>query len=236
MNPAFRTIAVLLVTLLSVLAVLPNFLSEQTKAGMPDWLPSQEIVLGLDLQGGSHLLLQVNRDDIVEGRISDIRRDARATLIEAGIGSLITTDGATLNVELTDPSQLDAAREALEPLAQPVEGGIFGGGTSTPEIEIGTSGGRILITLTEDAICQPHVLARGSIARGDDPQPYRRGGNHRADHPAAGRRPDFVQVPGFGDSERLKDLISQTARLTFHLVYPSMSAAQAQAQGCRQAR
>lgn len=55
--PPFRTIAVLLVTLLSVLAVLPNFLSEQTKAGLPDWLPNQEIVLGLDLQGGSHLLL-----------------------------------------------------------------------------------------------------------------------------------------------------------------------------------
>ena len=91
--PPFRTIAVLLVTLLSVMAVLPNFLSEQTRAGLPGWLPSQEIVLGLDLQGGSHLLLQVNRDDIVEGRISDIRRDARAMLIEAGIGSLITTDG-----------------------------------------------------------------------------------------------------------------------------------------------
>ena len=41
----------------------------------------------------------------------------------------------------------------------------------------------------------------------------------------------LVQVPGFGDSTRLKDLISRTARLTFHMVYPGMSAATAQAQG-----
>ncbi len=228
--PPFRTIAVLLVTLLSVLAVLPNFLSEQTKAGLPDWLPNQEIVLGLDLQGGSPLLLQVNRDDIVEGRISDIRRDARATLIEAGIGSLITTDGATLNVELTDPSQLDAAQAALEPLAQPAEGGIFGGGTAAPEIDIATSGGRILITLPEDAIssrmsslvAQSLEVIRSRIDEVGTTEPIiQRQGEDRI----------LVQVPGFGDSERLKDLISQTARLTFHLVYPSMSAAQAQAQG-----
>ena len=228
--PPFRTIAVLLVTLLSVLAVMPNFLSEQTKAGLPGWLPSQEIVLGLDLQGGSHLLLQVNRDDIVEGRISDIRRDARAMLIEAGIGSLITTDGATLNVELTDASQLDAARQALEPLAQPVDGGIFGGGTSAPEIDISTSGGRILITMTEDAIAsrmsslvaQSLEVIRSRIDEVGTTEPIiQRQGEDRI----------LVQVPGFGDSERLKDLISQTARLTFHLVYPSMSAAQAEAQG-----
>ncbi|MEQ8445093.1 MAG: protein translocase subunit SecD [Pelagibacterium sp.] len=228
--PPFRTIAVLLVTLLSVLAVMPNFLSEQTKAGLPGWLPSQEIVLGLDLQGGSHLLLQVNRDDIVEGRISDIRRDARAMLIEAGIGSLITTDGATLNVELTDASQLDAARQALEPLAQPVDGGIFGGGTSAPEIEITISGGRILITMTEDAIAsrmsslvaQSLEVIRSRIDEVGTTEPIiQRQGEDRI----------LVQVPGFGDSERLKDLISQTARLTFHLVYPSMSAAQAEAQG-----
>jgi len=41
----------------------------------------------------------------------------------------------------------------------------------------------------------------------------------------------LVQVPGFGDSQRLKDIISRTARLTFHMVYPGMSAAQAEAQG-----
>src|SRR5690606_11397445 len=121
----FRLIAVLLVTLVSIIAVLPNFLSDETVAGMPDFLPKDEIVLGLDLQGGSHLLLQVNRDDIVEGRINDIRREARTLLIDAGIGSMITTNGSTLDVELTDPSQFQAAQQTLAPLERMIEGGLF---------------------------------------------------------------------------------------------------------------
>lgn len=225
----FRLIAVVLVTLVSMLAVLPNFLSDQTVAGMPDFLPKSEIVLGLDLQGGSHLLLEVNRNDIVEGRISDIRREARTLLIDAGIGSIITTNGATLDVELTDPSQLDAAREVLSPLERMLEGALFQAGT-TPETQITTSGGRIQITLTEDAIssrmsslvAQSLEVIRSRIDEVGTTEPIiQRQGDNRI----------LVQVPGFGDSERLKDLISQTARLTFHLVYPSMTAAQAETQG-----
>ncbi|WMT88782.1 protein translocase subunit SecD [Pelagibacterium sp. 26DY04] len=225
----FRLIAVVLVTLVSMLAVLPNFLSDQTVAGMPDFLPKGEIVLGLDLQGGSHLLLEVNRNDIVEGRISDIRREARTLLIDAGIGSIITTNGATLDVELTDPSQLDAAREVLSPLERMLEGALFQTGT-TPETQITTSGGRIQITLTEDAIssrmsslvAQSLEVIRSRIDEVGTTEPIiQRQGDNRI----------LVQVPGFGDSERLKDLISQTARLTFHLVYPSMTAAQAETQG-----
>lgn len=225
----FRSIAVFLVTLVSIIAVLPNFLSDQTVAGMPDFLPKDEIVLGLDLQGGSHLLLQVNRDDIVEGRISDIRREARTLLIDAGIGSVITTNGVTLDVELTDPSQLQAARDVLAPLERMLEGALFQAGT-TPETQITTSGGRIQITLTEDAIssrmsslvAQSLEVIRSRIDEVGTTEPIiQRQGDDRI----------LVQVPGFGDSERLKDLISQTARLTFHLVYPSMTAAQAQTQG-----
>jgi SecD/SecF fusion protein len=225
----FRLIAVLLVTLVSIIAVLPNFLSDETVAGMPDFLPKDEIVLGLDLQGGSHLLLQVNRDDIVEGRINDIRREARTLLIDAGIGSMITTNGSTLDVELTDPSQFQAAQQTLAPLERMIEGGLFQAGT-TPETQITTSGGRIRITLTEDAIssrmsalvAQSLEVIRSRIDEVGTTEPIiQRQGDDRI----------LVQVPGFGDSERLKELISQTARLTFHLVYPSMTAAQAEAQG-----
>ena len=225
----FRAIAVILVTLLSILAVLPNFVSDETVAGMPDFLPKDRVVLGLDLQGGSHLLLQVNRDDIIEGRISDIRREARTLLIDAGIGSLITTNGNTLDIELTDSSQLQAAREVLAPLERSIEGGMFQTSTA-PEVQIATTGGRLRVTLTEDAItsrmstlvAQSLEVIRSRIDEVGTTEPtIQRQGDDRI----------LVQVPGFGDSERLKDLISQTARLTFHLVYPSMSAAQAEAQG-----
>ncbi|RDE09303.1 protein translocase subunit SecD [Pelagibacterium lacus] len=227
--PSFRTIAVILVTLVSIVAVLPNFLDDDTVAGWPDILPKQELVLGLDLQGGSHLLLQVNREDIVEGRLGDIRREARALLIDAGIGSIIATNGTALDVELTDPSQLQQARDVLAPLARSLDAGLFQT-AAVPETTITTTGGRVRITLTDDAIssrmsslvAQSLEVIRSRIDEVGTTEPIiQRQGDSRI----------LVQVPGFGDSERLKDLISQTARLTFHLVYPTMTAPQAQAQG-----
>lgn len=224
-----RPVLIVLVALVSILAALPSFLSEDARARLPDFMPKEGVVLGLDLQGGSHLLLQVNREDIVEGRLSDIRREARSLLIDAEIGSLITTNGNTLDVELTDPSQLDQARTVLAPLERMIEGSLLQAGT-IPETQITTTGGRIRITLTEDAISsrmsslvsQSLEVIRNRIDEVGTTEPIiQRQGDDRI----------LVQVPGFGDSERLKELISQTARLTFHLVYPSMSAAQAEAQG-----
>lgn len=227
--PSLRPVLIVLVALASIVAALPSFLSEDARARLPGFMPKEGVVLGLDLQGGSHLLLQVNRDDIVQGRLGDIRREARALLIDAGIGSIITTSGTSLDVELTDPSQLDEARSVLSPLSRMIEGSLLQAGT-TPETQITTTGGRIRITLTEEAISsrmsslvsQSLEVIRNRIDEVGTTEPViQRQGDDRI----------LVQVPGFGDSERLKELISQTARLTFHLVYPSMTAAQAQAQG-----
>lgn len=227
--PSIRSVVVTLVTLVSIALVLPNFLDDDTVAGLPGFMPRDEIVLGLDLQGGSHLLLQVNEDDIVEARISDIRREARQLLLAQGIGSLITTNGASISVELTDQSQFDQARQVLAPLERHIEGGLFQAGT-IPETQITTSGGRIQIRLTDEAVSsrmsalvsQSLEVIRSRIDEVGTTEPIiQRQGDSRI----------LVQVPGFGDSERLKDLISQTARLTFHLVYPSMTAAQAEIQG-----
>ncbi|WP_127143502.1 protein translocase subunit SecD [Pelagibacterium montanilacus] len=228
-NP-IRTAVIILVALASVLMLAPNFLDDDTVAGWPDFMPKQQIVLGLDLQGGSHLLLQVNRDDIVEGRIGDIRREARSILIDEGIGSVITTQGQTLSVELTDNAQAAAALAALEPLTEVGDGTMFAG-TAIQEVTLETAGDGILsIALSDEAVAdrmstlvaQSVEVIRNRIDEVGTTEPViQRQGQDRV----------LVQVPGFDDSERLKDLISQTARLTFHMVYPGMTAEQAQAQG-----
>lgn len=225
-----RSAFILLVSLVSMFMVLPNFFDDETVAGWPDFLPKQKIVLGLDLQGGAHLLLQVNRNDIIEGRIGDIRREARAILINEGIGSLITTRGATLDIQITEPAQRDRARELLRPLEAAIETSLFSVG-GTPETTIETIGSDMIrVSLTEGGISermsalvgQSLEVIRKRIDEVGTTEPIiQRQGQDRV----------LVQVPGFDDSERLKDLISQTARLTFHMVYPSMTADQARAQG-----
>ena len=225
-----RTAIILLVSVLGILLAIPNFFSKETTANWPNFLPHGGMTLGLDLQGGSHLLLQVNRDSIIEERIKGLRRDARQILAgERGIGNLITAQPKGIIVELTDPSQKDAARAALETLQNNISATLGIGGT--PELEFGeTPDGRLTVRLTDagivermsSLIAQSMEVIRNRVDEVGTTEPtIQRQGDNRV----------LVQVPGFGDSERLKSLISQTARLTFHMVHPTMSAAQAESAG-----
>ncbi|RUT32757.1 protein translocase subunit SecD [Arsenicitalea aurantiaca] len=228
-----RTAIIFIVALLGLAFLLPNFLNEDTRASLPDWMPNQEITLGLDLQGGSHLLLQVNRDQIVAQRLTDLRRDARNVLAnQNGIGNIITNDpsGNGILVELTDPAQRDAANAALQTLQNQIASALFAGAGTNELAFSEAADGRLRVALTPDGIEERmsalvaqsiEVIRRRIDEVGTTEPAIQRQGTDRV----------LVQVPGFGDSERLKDLISQTARLTFHMVHPSMTAAQAQAQG-----
>ena len=226
----FRTAIIALVAFIAVLFTIPNFLPGDPNT-WPAGIPHQRMVLGLDLQGGSHLLLQVNREGIVSERIKDLRRDARSVLAnQNGIGNLITTGRDSITVELTDPSQHDAAMAALQTLQNNISNTLFAIG-GVPELSFADSGpGRITVALTEQGVeqrmsslvAQSIEVIRKRVDELGTPEPsIQRQGSDRV----------LVQVPGFGDSQRLKDIISRTARLTFHMVHPTMTAAQAEAQG-----
>ncbi len=227
----FRFALVTIVTIMGILFTLPNLLSENTLNSFPDFMPKNKIVLGLDLQGGSHLLLQVNREDIISERIKSLRRDARSILAnDNGIGNIITTKDTSIIIELTDSEQFDLAIQALEPLQATMSNGMFmSGGVQEVELEK-TADGRIRLTLTKEGIDQRvsslvaqsiEVIRKRIDELGTTEPVIQRQGLNRV----------LVQVPGFDDSARLKDLISRTARLTFHMVYNGLSPEQAQIQG-----
>ncbi len=228
-----RTAIILVVSLIGLLFAVPTFLPQDVRDAWPSFLPKQTVVLGLDLQGGSHLLLQVNEQGIISERLQGLRRDVRSTLAnQNGIGNLITTDEATrtLTVELTDPTQKDAARTAIAGLQNTVSNSIISVG-GVQELSFGeTADGKLTVTLTPEGVdermsslvSQSIEVIRSRIDELGTTEPtIQRQGSDRI----------LVQVPGFGDSTRLKDIISRTARLTFHMVYPGMTAAQAEAQG-----
>ena len=228
-----RTAIIAFVALMGVLFAVPSFLPENVRDAWPGFLPKQTVVLGLDLQGGSHLLLQVNEEGIVSERLQGLRRDVRNTLAnQNGIGNLITTDEATnsLTIELTDPSQKEAARTAVQALQNTVSNSLIAVG-GVNELAFGeTPDGKLTVSLTPEGIeqrmsalvAQSIEVIRNRVDELGTTEPsIQRQGTNRI----------LVQVPGFGDSTRLKNIISQTARLTFHMVYPGMTAAQAQAQG-----
>jgi len=226
-----RTAFIVIVVVLGMLFAVPNFVSKEMLVSWPDWLPKQTMTLGLDLQGGSHLLLQVNRESIVTERIKELRRDARSVLAnDNSIGNIITTSADSIAIELTDPTQFEAAKTALQTLQNTVSNSVFAVGGVVELAFADSPDGKIIVSLTPEGVSermsslvsQSIEVIRNRIDELGTTEPaIQRQGTDRV----------LVQVPGFEDSTRLKDIISRTARLTFHLVHPTMSAAQAEAQG-----
>jgi len=226
-----RTAIIIIVALLGIFYVIPNFLTKDQLAAWPGFLPKQTVTLGLDLQGGSYLLLEVNRGGIINDRLNELKRDARNILAnQNGIGNIITVKGNALSIELTDPAQREKADQALQALQNNVGGSVIGIGGVKELTFTDTPDGKISIGLTDDGVNQRmsslvtqsmEVIRKRIDQLGTTEPQIQREGSDRV----------LVQVPGFQDSARLKEIISKTARLTFHLVVPNMTAAQAKQQG-----
>src|SRR6218665_2727183 len=144
-----RTAIIVIVSVLGILFTIPSFLPKDVLSAWPGFLPKQTVVLGLDLQGGSPLLLQVNKESIITERIKTLRRDVRTTLTNEGIGNLITAAADSLTVELTDPTQKAAATTALQKLQNTVSSS----GVGAQELAFSeTADGKIVVALTAAGI------------------------------------------------------------------------------------
>src|SRR3954467_9485069 len=116
----WQTISVILILLIGAIFAAPNFIPERARASLPSWVPRSTINLGLDLQGGSYLLLEVDMPGVVKERMETLRGDIRAALRRARI-NYTGLDAAreSVNIHLTDVSQLEAARKILRDIASP---------------------------------------------------------------------------------------------------------------------
>ena len=211
---------IVLIVLAGLVASVPNLFSAQTVASWPSWLPQRQIVLGLDLRGGAHLLLEVDRESLVEERVQSLLGDIRQALRSERIGYVnLQARGREVSLTLRDPADAESAMQALSSLAEPIQaGGIFGQGVIS-EVELQRSGDRISATMTEEGIearlssaveQSLSVLGRRLNALGTVEPSIQRQGTDRI----------LVQVPGLEDTQQLKDILGQTARMTFHLECP----------------
>jgi SecD/SecF fusion protein len=205
-----------LVIVLGVLAALPNLFSAQELAAWPDWLFKRQVALGLDLRGGSHLVLEVDAEALKRERLEAVLDDARTALREARIvpGS-IGVDGDAVRVTLADPEERDRAVTALRALASPVGPANFSG--PTPDLEVARDGERLRIALTEAglqdridaAVVQSLEIVRQRVDQVGVAEPaIQRVGADRI----------LVQLPGLQDPAQLRMLLGSTAKMTFHML------------------
>ena len=212
--PRWKRIWLWAVTLFFALAAVPSLVS-LSGARWPEALPDPMVNLGLDLAGGSHILLEADPAQVREQRLETMEEGVRNALRTAEprirIGS-ISRSGGRLSFMLDDPSQVDAARDAIEPLT--TGAGLSGQRDWTIEV---LDGNRFVLTQTQagleiavnNAMDSATEIVRKRIdALGTREPTIIRQGDTRI----------VVQVPGLDDPQALKDLLGQTAELEFKLV------------------
>ncbi len=211
---------ILVILVVGFLLAMPNVWSSGMRSALQDYWPSEGLHLGLDLRGGSHLLLEVDVKAAHKERLEALRGEVRTTLRKEGIGYRnLRSTAAGVRLELRDNKQAQKAREVLQAITGFSGSDLLSAFTQSQGallVEINAQG-QTLITPNEEARRAQNLLAltqsievirRRVDELGTTEPTIQRQGDERI----------LVQVPGLDDPDRLKKLIGQTAKLYFKLV------------------
>src|SRR6201995_4475860 len=219
------TLGIILTALFVCLCAVPNFFPEATVKGWPAWA-QRRLGLGLDLQGGSYLLLEVDSNYVKKEKLDQVRDDVRRVLREAKIGYTglaSRPDSVEVRVKDTD---LQNALAKLRELSQPLGGLLGSSGQRSLEVS-DAGGGLIRLTVPPAAITERirqtidqsiQIVERRVNQLGTVEPVIQRQGTDRI----------LVQVPGLQDPTRLKQLLGKTAKMEFRMVDTAVSPDQAQ--------
>jgi preprotein translocase subunit SecD len=222
----WKAAAILLTALAVCLLAVPNFFPESVVKNWPAWA-QRHVVLGLDLQGGSHLLLEVDTGAVRKEQLQSIDDDVLRVLRQARIpftGRAIRGNG--VEVHITKDTDLDNALAKLRELSTPMTG--FLGSTGARNIDVVQNGSTITLTPTDPSITERvrqavdqsiQIIERRVNELGLVEPIIQREGAERI----------LVQVPGLQDPSRLKEILGKTAKLDFRMVDESMTPEQAAA-------
>ncbi|MEE8333265.1 MAG: protein translocase subunit SecD [Alphaproteobacteria bacterium] len=213
----WQIVLIVLVCVFGLAFAAPNLVSRTASEALPDWLPHKQISLGLDLQGGSHLLLEVEVRVVIKEHLESVADSVRVELRKARIRFLdLNVQGDSVVFRLRDPAKESQARDLMRTVIGNASGGnLFGGQSSGMTLD--ASNGRFRLSLTEQALTQRRgaaveqsieVVRRRIDELGTVEATIQRQGSDRI----------IVQVPGLEDPERLKRLLGKTAKMNFRLV------------------
>jgi len=204
---------IIAVCLFAIFYSLPNVLGKQTvtwmQANLPSFFPTQTVNLGLDLRGGSHLLLEVAADAVIEERLQSILDQARGELRKANVKytKLAVVDHA-VQFEMSDNTQSGMIKDMIREMDR--------------DIDVSIKDSAVVLKIKE-----AKVLERKQAAMDQSIEIVRRRIDETGTRePSIQRQGDdriLVQLPGVDDPGRIKKLLGQTAKLSFRLVDESAS-------------
>jgi preprotein translocase subunit SecD len=213
----WKIFAVLASVIFGLLFTLPNLLPQGT---LPAWMPQQKLNLGLDLQGGSYLLLEVNTDALRGERLTNLAEEVGTALRGANIAITDPTNvNGVIRVRVTDASRVNDAATLLRRSVGAPLAGVAGGNDviisvrSDQHVEAAFAPEAEAADASKAVEQSIEILRRRIDSLGTKEPTITRQGANRI----------VVQAPGESDPERLKDVIGQTAKLTFQMVDESVS-------------
>jgi preprotein translocase subunit SecD len=222
----WKALGIILIALVVCLCAVPNFFPEAKVKTWPVWA-QRHIVLGLDLQGGSSLLLEVDSNYVKKEKLDQVRDDARRVLRETKIqytGLNVRND--VVEVRITKDTDVQTALSKLRELSQPLGGLLGSSGQRSLEVADG-GGGTIRLTVPPAAVTDRirqsveqsiQIVERRVNELGTVEPLIQRQGDDRI----------LVQVPGLQDPTRLKEILGKTAKMEFRMVDLSVPPDQAQ--------
>ena len=205
---------VFLLLVFCALALLPSL-----NPGLPDWwkkyMAPAGLKLGLDLQGGMHIVLQVDLDKAAENSLDLSATDFKSALAEKNINAVRMDSGSpgTILFTLPNTGAIDTVKQILKDSFPNLETQVAAEEGSFPRITLQLSREEIDY-IRKNAVNQSLEIIRNRIDQFgvSEPVVLRQGENQIV-----------VQLPGVKDPDRAMSLIGQTAQLEFKLVSEASS-------------
>jgi len=209
----FKKLAIIFVAVFGVLLAVPT-MSPRLAPYFPSWV--RPIPLGLDLKGGAQLLLEVDTDTMFREKAAQLYEETRTALIDRDKGvirfsNLRVNDGAVSFV-VRDADQVSDAKGRLK--------SMLGAG-----VDISSDGRMVTLSYSEK---QKSEMVRDALSRSIEIVRRRIDalGTKEPSIQSQGGKYILVQLPGVDNPERIKELIGQTAKMTFHLVNENITTEQ----------
>jgi preprotein translocase subunit SecD len=222
----WKALAIILTAFVVCLCAVPNFFPESRVKTWPGWA-QRRLVLGLDLQGGSYLLLEVDSNYIKKDKLDQVRDQVRSSLREAKIGYTgLAVRNDNVEVRISKDTEAQNALTKLRELSQPLGGLLGSSGQRSLEIS-DAGGGLIRLTVPQTAITDRirqtieqsiQIVERRVNELGTVEPLIQRQGTDRI----------LVQVPGLQDPTQLKNILGKTAKMEFRMVDTTVPPDQAQ--------
>lgn len=222
---SFRGFVYVLIVMLGLLSAAPNILPQSVKQQLPTWYTTSTLSLGLDLQGGSHLLLAADTNALFEKQLNSFSSDVlgelrtqnvRYTRTSHSLSSKTSSEDSATSVVFT-LRNVDDARKVKDVAYQ-----ISAQPNGASALDVAIKQNTVTLTLNE---LYSEQLVKDTLSRSVEVVRKRLNetGLTEPSVTLQGKDAILVQMPGMSDPTQVKKLLGTTAQMTFHWAANSRS-------------